>query len=129
MNTRITKQTTIKPTGSGVANMGKRKAPKEGFFKSSYKAIESTGQGGEFDALSKKEKKSMAKSLAIGMAAGAGMPKMSLKRTAVTLGSGPTKAKMLPEVTVKASKTKSAKPSKRDKAIKAKAMSLNYKNK
>ena len=101
MNTRITKQTTIKPTGSGVANMGKGKALPKLAMKQTVTKMPSYED----------------------------MPRLALKRTAVTLGSGPTKAKMLPEVTVKATKIKSANPSKRDKAIKAKAMSLNYKNK
>ncbi len=125
MKRMITKQTTIKPTGSGVANMGK--------------------PIGKFERTSTVVKTSPLAKLAPGMpsfamevtkssgnkktATGAGMPRLAMKRTAVTLGSGPTKAKMLPEVTVKSTKIKSAKPSKMAKAIKAKAMSLNYKNK
>ena len=101
MKRMITKQTTVKPTGSGVANMGKGKSLPRLAMKQTVTKMDPYE----------------------------GMPRLAMKRTAITLGSGPTKAKMLPEVTVKATKIKSANPSKRDKAIKAKAMSLNYKNK
>lgn len=115
-----------KSMGSGVSNMGKgkskgksakmgykipldearknnTKAPKEGFFNKAYKEAANEGMQTSAQTMSKKDKKNMAMQMAIGAAAGAGMPRIAMERT-VTKKTTKAKAKMLPTVTVTAKK-------------------------
>lgn len=126
---KVTKMSTVTPKstltksksiGQGVKNignatskgpvsmaMGKKSAPKGGFFKNSYNEAAAEMMEPSFESLSKADKNRIASSIAAGATASTIMPKPKKRiPTNKTTTSPKVKAKMLPEVTVTAPKPK-----------------------